>query len=68
MNQEQTNLKRVRKAFEDGLILTVVKAIKVCQTSELRTYVTQLIRSGLNIKSAWQTDGVKRWKIYWLEK
>lgn len=36
MKQQETNLKRVRKAFEDGLILTVVKAIKVCQTSELR--------------------------------
>ena len=67
MKQHETNLSRVRSAFEDGLILTVVKAITLCNTSELRVYVTKLIREGLNIKSEWKENNGKRFKIHWLE-
>lgn len=68
MNQDQTNLSRVKSALESGLRLTVVSAITICNTSELRTYVTQLIRSGMAIKSEWCRNNEKRWKVYYLEK
>jgi len=66
--QNETNLSRVKSAFESGLRLTVVSAIELCHTSELRVYVTQLIRSGLNIKSDWCYSKEKKWKVYYLEK
>ena len=67
MEQQQTNLSRVKSALESGLRLTVVSAITICNTSELRTYVTQLIRSGMNIKSEWKENKGKRYKIYRLQ-
>ena len=66
--QQETNLSRVKSALESGMKLTVVSAIKLCHTSELRVYVTQLIRSGMNIKSEWKTNKEKRFKVYYLEK
>ena len=66
MEQQETNLSRVKSALESGLKLTVVSAIKICNTSELRTYVTQLIRQGMNIQSKWMENKGKRFKIYWL--
>ena len=68
MDQQETNLSKVRSAFENGLKLTVVSALMICNTSELRVYVTRLIRDGLNIKSEWKTNNNKRFKIYWLEQ
>lgn len=68
MEQQETNLSRVKSALESGLRLTVVSAITICNTSELRVYITQLIRSGMNIKSEWKNNNEKRFKIYWLEK
>ena len=68
MEQQQTNLSKVKSALESGLKLTVVSAITICNTSELRTYITQLIRSGMNIKSEWKTNKEKRFKVYYLEK
>lgn len=68
MEQQQTNLAKVTNAFNNGLRLTVVSALAICNTSELRCYVTQLIRQGVNIKSEWRTNNGKRFKLYWLEK
>ena len=68
MEQQETNLSRVKSALESGIKLTVVSAIKICNTSELRCYITQLIRSGMKIKSEWKTNKEKRFKIYYLEK
>lgn len=67
MEQQETNLSRVKSALESGLRLTVVSAITLCNTSELRTYVTQLIRQGMNIQSKWMKNKGKRFKIYWLQ-
>ena len=64
--QQETNLSRVKSALESGMKLTVVSAIKLCHTSELRVYVTQLIRQGMNIKSEWKENKGKRFKVYWL--
>lgn len=68
MEQQETNLSKVKSALESGLRLTVVSAITLCNTSELRTYVTQLIRSGMEIKSEWCRNNEKRFKVYYLEK
>jgi len=68
MKQQETNLSKVRQAFKNGLRLTVVSAISICNTSELRVYVTQLIREGLDIKSEWRENNGKRFKLYWLSK
>ena len=66
MEQQQTNLQRVKSALESGMKLTVVSAIKICKTSELRTYITKLIRQGMNIQSEWKENKGKRFKVYWL--
>lgn len=68
MEQQETNLSKVKAAFNSGLKLTVLSALALCNTTELRVYVTQLIREGLDIKSQWQEKNGKRFKLYWLNQ
>ena len=66
--QNQTNLSRVKSAFESGLRLTVLTAVAIAETVDLRKYVSVLRQSGMDIKSDWVQKGKKSFKVYYLEK
>ena len=66
MNQEQTNLSKVKSALESGLKLTVLSAISIASTIDLRKYISMLRQQGMDIKSEWVQKGKKSYKIYWL--
>jgi len=67
-SQNETNLSRVKSAFENGLRLTVLTAVSICETVDLRKYVSMLRESGMDIKDDWIQKGKKSFKVYWLNK
>lgn len=68
MEQTETNLAKVRQALNQGLRLTVLTAISICDTVDLRKYVSMLKREGMNIQSEWVQKGNKSFKKYFLVK
>lgn len=67
MDHQQTNLQRVKSALESGLKLTVLTAISICETVDLRKYISILKKDGMDIKSEWIQKGSKSFKRYWHE-
>ena len=68
MNQQETNLSRVKSALESGMKLSVISVLNLCQTIDARKYISMLRQQGMNIKSEWVQKGKKSYKIYYLEK
>jgi len=69
MNQQQTNLSKVKGALEAGLTLTVLTATYLCSTVDLRKYVSMLKQDGMNIISEPCENGnKKRFNKYYLAK
>ncbi len=66
--QPETNLSKVKQCFENGLKLTVLTAIELCSTIDLRKYVSMLRKDGMNIQSDWVQKGNKSYKVYYLLK
>jgi len=60
------NLAKIRTALKSGYKLTVTMVLRCFGTSELRHYLSQLRKEGLDIKDEWQSEDGKRWKVYWL--
>lgn len=67
MEQQQTNLQRVKSALESGLKLSVISVLNLCHTIDARKYFSILRQQGMNIKSEWVQKGKKSYKIYWHE-
>lgn len=67
MKTNETNLAKVRNALNSGLRLTVLSAISICSTVDLRKYVSMLRKEGLNIQNEWVQKGNKSYKVYWLK-
>lgn len=68
MNQQETNLSRVREALKSGIRLTVLTAISL-GTIDLRKYVSMLKKEGMNIISEpTQNGNKKRFNTYYLKK
>lgn len=66
-DQSETNLSKVRDAFNSGLKLTVLSAIKIASTIDLRKYVSMLKREGLDIVAEPTFNGnKKRFNTYYL--
>lgn len=66
-------IKRILQHFQEGAELTVVEAIRLFHTTELRRVVTELRRRGHDIQSRWCEDvcgdgSVSRFKVYFLSK
>lgn len=59
---------KIQKAFERGERLTVLDTFHRYSTFELKRYVYKLTKAGMNIVNEWQSNGVKRWKVYWLAR
>ena len=69
MNQTETNLFKVRQAFNNGLKLTVLSAISIASTIDLRKYVSMLKKEGMDIISEpTQNGNKKRFNTYYLKK
>ena len=68
MEQQQTNLQRVKSALESGMKLSVISVLNLCQTIDARKYISMLRQQGMDIKSEWVQKGKKSYKIYYLEK
>ena len=66
-NQTETNLAKVRQAFNNGLRLTVLSAISIASTIDLRKYVSMLRKEGMDIVGEPTTNGnKKRFNTYFL--
>lgn len=59
---------KIKKHFEDGYSLTVVEALRYFNTIELRKFVSNLRRKGLDIKDEWVENSTsrKKFKRYFL--
>lgn len=69
LSQHETNLSKVRSAFNNGLRLTVLSAISIASTIDLRKYVSMLKKEGMNIISEPTSNGKnKRFNTYYLKK
>jgi len=67
-NQQETNLSKVRAAFNSGLKLTVLSAISIASTIDLRKYVSVLKKEGMNIIAEPTENGnKKRFNTYYLK-
>jgi len=67
-NQQETNLSKVRSAFNSGLKLTVLSAISIASTIDLRKYVSMLKKEGMNIIAEPTENGnKKRFNTYYLK-
>lgn len=63
-----TYQKQIAHLFRAGEKLTVLDALKKVGTSELRHFVTELRRAGMDITSNWTKANGKRFKVYSLNK
>jgi hypothetical protein len=68
MEQQETNLSKVKSALESGLKLSVISVLNLCQTIDARKYISMLRQQGMDIKSEWVQKGKKSYKVYWLSK
>ena len=65
-NNKHDNLTKIRKLLLSGAKITVLSVLKIVKTIEARHYLSILRKEGLAIQDEWQTDGVKRWKCWWI--
>lgn len=67
--KEEEYIRQIRNHFEAGGTLTVLECQKKYRTTELRKFVCELKKKGLNIVGDWFYIGTKRaYKIYRLRK
>lgn len=65
----QTSVKRsIKDYLEEGQSLTVLTCAKLFQTNELRHFISELKRDGMEVKADWcySEDRRKKWKVYYL--
>lgn len=68
-NQLETNKAKVKMWLNAGAKLTVLSAIKYCQTTDLRKYCSMLKKEGMDIISEpTQNGNKKRFNTYYLRK
>lgn len=66
--QSETNLSRVRECLKAVIKLTVVSALNMCGTIDLRKYISILKKEGLDIVSEpTQNVNKKRFNTYYLK-
>jgi hypothetical protein len=66
--QQETNLFKVRQALNNGMRLTVLSAISIASTIDLRKYVSMLRKEGMNIiGEPTQNGNKKRFNTYYLK-
>lgn len=64
---QETYRNKIASLFNDGKKLTVISALKEVGTLELRHFVAELKKQGMDIRSNWMTaSNGKRFKQYWL--
>lgn len=69
MEQTETNLAKVRIALESGLRLTVLSAISIASTIDLRKYISMLRKEGMHIIGEPTSNGnKKRFNTYYLKQ
>lgn len=70
MSTTLTTKDQLRNWLNAGNSITVLDATTILKTVDLRQYITQLRREGLNIVDEWQRNNNtnKRFKKYWLKK
>lgn len=69
MNQHETNLLKVRQAFNNGMRLTVLGIVNICNTIDGRKYISMLRKEGMDIIGEPTTNGnKKRFNTYYLRK
>lgn len=69
MDQQQTNLANVRQALNNGMRLTVLGIVNICNTIDGRKYISMLRKEGMDIIGEPTTNGnKKRFNTYYLRK
>lgn len=60
--------KQMREDLEGGMTLTVLTGLKLYKTIDLRKYISDLKKEGMNIQSRWVQRNKKRYKEYFIGK
>ena len=65
-----TTTKLIMDYLNTGNKLSVLEAVDLCHTVDLRRYITDIRRDGHNVKDEWckNENTKKRFKRYWIEK
>lgn len=66
--ERETIKQMIRTDLELGMTLTVISGLKNYRTIDLRKYISDLKKDGVNISDRWVLKNKKKYKEYFISK